>query len=90
MEQVCNLETVQPQEIRIKVYVSFCNIEVCYRGCGEKASFFAIFNIPKKIVVGLSMVEGLRSLLFYCESGINQYAVPKSFTDGFGVESVIT
>ena len=29
------------------------------------------------------MVEGLFSLLFYCESGINQYALQKSLTDVF-------
>ena len=56
----------------------------------KKQVFLQYLIYPKKIVVGLSMVEGLCSLLFYCESGINQYAVPKSFTDGFGVESVIT
>ena len=27
------------------------------------------------VSVGLSMVEGLFILFFYCESGINQYAV---------------
>ena len=42
MEQVCNLETVKPQEIPIKVCVVFWNIETCYRGCGEKASFLVI------------------------------------------------
>ena len=42
MQQVCDLETVQPQVILIKVCVLFCNIEICYRGCGEKASFLAI------------------------------------------------
>ena len=30
------------------------------------------------------MVEGLFSLLFYCESGINQYAVQQTLTDVFG------
>ena len=29
------------------------------------------------------MVEGLFSFLFYCESGINQYAVEKTLTDIF-------
>ena len=29
------------------------------------------------------MVEGMFSLLFYCESGINQYAVLKTLTDIF-------
>ena len=36
------------------------------------------------------MVEGLFSFLFYCESGINQYAVPKTLADVIGGESVIT
>ena len=35
------------------------------------------FNLPKCIAVGLLMTEGLFSLLFYCESGINQYARQK-------------
>ena len=30
------------------------------------------------------MVEGMFSYLFYCESGINQYAVQKTLTDDFG------
>ena len=42
MEQICDLETVKPQEIPIKVCVIFYNIEICYRGCGEKASFLAV------------------------------------------------
>ena len=41
-QQVCDLKTVQQQEIPIKTCVAFCNIEICYRGCGEKASFVAI------------------------------------------------
>ena len=39
-----------------------------------KASFLAIFNLPEYLVAVLLMVEGVFSLLFYCESGINQYA----------------
>ena len=43
MGQICDLETVEPQEIPIKVCVMFDNIEICYRGCaGKKASFRAI------------------------------------------------
>ena len=30
------------------------------------------------------LLEGLLNLLFYCESGINQYAVQKTLTDVFG------
>ena len=80
MEQVCDLETVQPQEIPIKVCLILCNIKICYRGCGEKLQSL---NIPKFIAVGLLMEEGLFSL-FYCDSGINQYALPKTLTDVFG------
>ena len=36
MRQICGLETVEPQEILIKVCVMFYNIEICYRGCGKK------------------------------------------------------
>ena len=32
----------------------------------------------------LIMLEGLFSLLFYCESGINQYAGQKTSIDVFG------
>ena len=43
MGQICNLETVESQEIPVKVCVMFYNIEICYRGSGEKkASFLAI------------------------------------------------
>ena len=42
VELICDLETVKPQEIPIKVYTIFCYIKICYRGCGEETSFFAI------------------------------------------------
>ena len=45
MEQIRDLQTVEPQEIPIKVCVTFYNTEICYRDCGEKikkASFFVI------------------------------------------------
>ena len=35
------------------------------------------------------MVEGLSSLLFCSESGINQYAVQKTLTDVFGVSLLL-
>ena len=38
MEQICDLETVKPQEIPIKVCVIFYNTEIYYRGPGEKTS----------------------------------------------------
>ena len=55
----------------------------------KKYVFLQLFNIPKRIVVSLSMLEGLLSLLFYCESGINRYAEPKTLTDAFGGKSVL-
>ena len=65
MGQICDLETVEPQEIPVKVCVIFYNIELCYRGCGEKKQvFLQSFNIPKCIVLGSLMMEGLFILLF--------------------------
>ena len=58
MGQICDLETVEPHEIPIKVCVMFHNIEICYRGCGEKKQvFLQSFNIPKCMVVGLFILE---------------------------------
>ena len=46
-----------------------------YIETGElKASFLAFFNLLKYLVAVFLMLEGLFSLLFYCESSINQYA----------------
>ena len=43
MEQICHLETVELQEIAIKVSVMFYNLEICYRGSREeKGSFLAV------------------------------------------------
>ena len=56
----------------------------------KKQVFFQSFNISKCIAVGLSMMEGLFSFLFYCENGINNYAVEKTLADVFWGESVIT
>ena len=62
MGQICDLETVEPKEISMKICV------MLYWGCGEvKASFLPIANLLKCIVAVLVMVEGLFSL-FYCES----------------------
>ena len=55
----------------------------------KKQVFLQSFNIPKCIVVGLSMVKGLFSLFFDYESRINQYAVQKTLGYFWG-ESVIT
>ena len=35
------------------------------------------------------IMEGLFSLLFYCESGINEYAVQKTLTDVFGASRLL-
>ena len=48
--------------------------------------FLQSFNLLKCVVV---MVEGLFSLLFYCESGINQYAGQKTLTDVFGASLLL-
>ena len=65
MGQIYDLETVEPQEIPIRVCVMFYTIEICYGGCREKKQvFLQSFNIPKCMVVGLLMVEGLFILLF--------------------------
>ena len=42
MEQIYDLETVEPQEIPVIACVIFYYIEICYRRCGEKTSFLAI------------------------------------------------
>ena len=63
MGQVCHLETVELQEIPIKVCVIFYNTEICYRSSAEKIHvFLQSFKIPKCMVVGLLMVEELFSL----------------------------
>ena len=63
--QIYDLETVEPQEIPIKICAIFYNIKICYRGCGEKKEVFSqSFNILKCMVIGLLMVEGLFILLF--------------------------
>ena len=70
MEQICDLEAVKPQEIPIKV----CDVlhqKFVIEAVERKQVFLRSFNIPRCIVVGLLMVEGLLSLLFNCESGIN-------------------
>ena len=65
MVQTYDLETVEAQDILIKVCVMFYNIEICYRGCGEKKQvFLQSFNIPKCVVIGLLVVERLLSLFF--------------------------
>ena len=38
----------------------------------------------KSAVVGLLMVKGIFSSLFYCECSFNQYAGEKTLTDVFG------
>ena len=65
MGWICNLETVAPHEIPIKVCVMFYNIEIYYRGCGEKEQYFLqSFNMPK--CIGVNIVNDGRaiSLLF--------------------------
>ena len=64
MRQICGLETVEPQEILINVCVMFYNIEICYRGCGEKKTKFS-FNLfcYFKVKVVLIIVLKVRVVL---------------------------
>ena len=65
-------------------------MEICYRGGGEKKQvLLQLFNISKFIGVDLSMIEELFSLLFQCESSINQYAVQKTLTDVLGTSLLL-
>ena len=59
MGQICDLETVEPQEILIKVCVMFYNIEICYRDCGEKKSKFSynLFCYFKVRVVLINVLD---------------------------------
>ena len=72
MGQICDLERVQPQEIPFKVCVMFSNafsviyyyiisyIETVER---KKKVFLQSLNLPKRMIVGFSMVGGLRVVL---------------------------
>ena len=55
----------------------------------KKQDFLQLFNIPKCIVVDLSIVEGLFIFLFHSESGFNQYAVQKALRDVFGASLLL-
>ena len=50
----------------------------------KQVFFLQCFSLPKCVVVGLLVVDGLFSLLFYCTSCINQYAGQKTLTDILG------
>ena len=55
--------------------------------------FWQSFNLPKRIVVVLSMVDGgamvgLFVLLFCCECSINQFAGQKTLTDALGASFI--
>ena len=50
----------------------------------------ASVNIPKEMYsCRLIMVERLFSFLFYCESGINQFAFQKTLADDFGASLLL-
>ena len=60
MGRTCDLETVEPQEIPVKVCVLFCNAlsDYLYQDCGRKKQVLLhSFNLPKCIVVALLVVE---------------------------------
>ena len=42
MEQLYDLDTVQPQKIPIRVCVVCYNIEICYQDCREEKGFLAV------------------------------------------------
>ena len=41
------------------------------------------FNLPKCVVAALLIEKEIFNMLFYCKSGINQYAGQKTLTDVF-------
>ena len=64
MGQICYLETAEPQEISFKVCIMFYNALSDVSRRREKV-FLESFNLPKCMVVGFLMVEGLFSLLLH-------------------------
>ena len=66
MGQICDLETVEPQEILQGLRnVLYCIIRLHIpRLWEEKIFFLQSFNLLECVVVGLLTVEGLCSLLF--------------------------
>ena len=52
--------------------------------------FAKFLRVPiSKSISDRLLLEGLFNLLFYCESGINQYAVQKTLTDVFGASLLL-
>ena len=63
MGQICDIETVEPQESPIKVCVKFYNIEICYRRWGEeKASFLIIIYYTQ--MYGCRLIYGGGAICF--------------------------
>ena len=63
MGQICDIETVEPQESPIKVCVKFYNIEICYRRGGEeKASFLIIIYYTQ--MYGCRLIYGGGAICF--------------------------
>ena len=54
-----------------------------------KQVFLQSFNLPKYLVAALLTLEVLFSLLFYCESGINQYPWQITLADAFGASLLL-
>ena len=53
-------------------------------------TFAKFLRVPiSKNIGDRLLLEGLFNLLFYCESGINQYAVLKTLTDVFGASLLL-
>ena len=65
MEQICDSETVKPQETPVKVCVIFCNIEICYWGCGEYTQMCC------RLIDGLQILNSVLDK-FYCWDSRNE------------------
>ena len=64
MRQICDLETVLPQEIPQNLR-KIMHYQISYIEAGEKEAFFLqSFNLPKCKFRGLLTLEGLCSLFF--------------------------
>ena len=52
----------------------FYYVEICYQGCLEKTSFLQLSNIPKCIVLSLSVVEGKKQPPeVFCKKGFRKF-----------------
>ena len=66
MGQICDLETVEPQEIpqRLRNVLECIVSLIDYEAGEDKVFFLKLFDLPKCIVLGLLTADGPGSLLF--------------------------